>query len=230
MIKDELNVNGTQYTQQGSIGGSKFVWLKGCWTQRVMNGATILNYPGAGGYVPSASLAQFVYKEYGNSVQNACNIAYAFKVATIAGDTDTAIDVVKAVDGFVPTVGMILGKCPATLAGTTIGATITKVVAGADKYTLTFSAALGALAVTDYLVEVVEAGSEKALVITNPNTFVGEEMYFAAAGIVGVTLGADPYSTPLYLHNTALKRGMPDYPAIFINAVNRSKIEGVIEI
>lgn len=230
MVNDDLNVQRTQYTQSGTIGGSEFVWLKGCYTQRVVNGATILNYPNAGGYVPSASLAQFVMKGHGNDTQNICNIAYAFKVQAVAGATDTDVKIEKNKYAFIPQVGMIVGKCPSALDATVTGVTITNVVEGNVFYTVTLSATLGALTTDDFLVEVTEAGAAKSLVITHPNTFIGEEMYFGMAGISGITMGDDPYSTPLYVHNTAYTSRMPKYPNIFLSGLNKSKIEGLIEI
>lgn len=230
MVSDDLNVQRTQYTQSGTIGGSEFVWLKGCYTQRVVNGATILNYPSAGGYVPSASLAQFVMKGHGNDTQNVCYIAYAFKVQAAAGATDTDVKIEKDKYAFIPQVGMVVGKCPSALSATVTGVTITKVVEGTAFYTVTLSATLGALTTDDFLVEVVAAGASQALVVTQPNTFIGEEMYFDMAGIRGVTLGDDPYSTPLYVHNTVYTSRMPKYPSIFLSALNKSKIDGLIEI
>ena len=230
MIPEDLNVQSTNYSTSTTIGGSQFIWLKGCYTQRITNGATILNYPGAGGYVPTASLAQVTLKENGNDVQNVCNILYAFHVSEIAASDAVTIKVAKNRRSFVPTVGMILGKCPSTLSGTTVGAAVIAVVDNTTYYTLTMSAALGALAVTDYLVEVVEVGSAKALKVTQPNVFCGSEMYFSLSGIAGVTLGSDPYKSEFYVHNTAYTLRMPEYPAIFVDSINKSKIVGLIEI
>ena len=140
------------------------------------------------------------------------------------------IKVAKNDRSFVPTVGMILGKCPSALSGTTVGAAVIAVVDNSTYYTLTMSAAVGALAVTDYLVEVVEVGSAKALKVTQPNVFCGSEMYFSLSGIQGVTLGQDPYKSEFYVHNTAYSLRMPEYPAIFIDSINKSKIQGLIEI
>ena len=115
MIPEDLNVQSTNYSTSTTIGGSQFIWLKGCYTQHITNGATILNYPGAGGYVPTAALAQVTLKENGNDVQNVCNIAYAFHVSEVAAADATTIKVAKNDRSFVPTVGMILGKCPSAL-------------------------------------------------------------------------------------------------------------------
>lgn len=147
---------------------------------------------------------------------------------TVASDA-TVVYIVR--DGYkhIPFVGDILMKAPATLTGNGTAATVTAVEEttnnGADVWKLTLSAAVGAMAADDVMVEGLAAGTTTA-VVTNPNTVLpcDFDFLFNPATSDSDYYGAKYLLTPV-LSEWAWVAKMSPLPPTVLD-LNKSRITG----
>lgn len=162
-----------------------------------------------------------------------------FVVAKNVTDTDTEILLKRNGYLHIPHTGMNLMKAPSALDGTGAAGAITNVVATTDGvlgdvYSLTIAAnALGVLTAGDILVEAVEAGAGKAMYVTNPNTFIKNDLVFNfiqnTSPIDGnVVNGAILNYAPIQ-HAKCWKALMSPMPACVL-AINKSRIDALFEL
>lgn len=221
------------YETARKVRGGKWVWVKdsnGENRKNVLLGGTILNPNKGFGHLWAAQLVQYTPAE-------GCLIFRSFEVSTASGSSATTIKVKG--DGFsdAPEVGMYLMKAPAAV--TTSGAYGQVTAVAYDEtnkeFTVTISAAIGALSVGDILVESDAAadasaqsptGSAKVLV-PNPNTFVEADVDMLPTEGYGIENANYSIST---VHDKeawiARMQPLPDY----VLAKNRSYIDGIFWI
>lgn len=157
-----------------------------------------------------------------------------FQAQATAAAADTKVFIKR--DGFrhMPSVGDILMKAPATFAATGTGVTVTGVkrtVNGKENvWELTLSAAIGALAVNDVLVEADKAGAGAKMLVQNPNAVLpcDYDFKYRAADGEDDKEGATYMLTPA-LHATMYKYLMSPIPPA-VETINKSRIEGWFEI
>lgn len=160
-----------------------------------------------------------------------------FKVVAAVTAESTTIKVQGGAYRHIPHAGMNLMKAPSTLTGTGTAGAIANVVAKDDAtlghiYELTITAgALGTLSVGDILVEAVEAGSSKKMLVSNPNTFIKNDIVFNYP----MNVAADPAVNGAIMtyapvqHAKLYKAKMQDLPAC-VAAINKSRIDGLFEL
>lgn len=142
---------------------------------------------------------------------------YILKTYEVADDVAAAATTVNIVrDGYrhIPFVGDVLMVAPDTLSGTGKAVTVTAVsattatigtTANVPVWQLTISAALGAITKGAILVEAVEAGNDKAMLVTNPNMLLPWDLDCifdpASTGVAG----DDDYEKAKYLFTPILE-------------------------
>lgn len=225
------NTGRTMFATRDSIAGSKFVFVKmaGKIPQcRVPIGMRVLNP-----FTNKAKVYQGDLVEY--KIDGTGYLLKLFKLAKAITAQDTTIYIAN--DGFShrPETGNVVMKAPATFATTGAASAISAVTAttylGANVYTATIEAnALGTASAGDYLVEAVEAGSGKLMLVQNPNAFIAEDFVFEW----GQSSGENDFDGAVYnitpvLHEVAWKDKMTGCPA-FLNAINKSKVTGWFEL
>lgn len=226
------NTGRAMFAHRDSIAGAKFVFVKmtGKAAQcRVPIGMRVLNP-----FTNKAKVYQGDLVEY--KIDGTGYLLKLFKLAKAVEAGDTTIYIAN--DGFShrPETGNILMKAPATFATTGAAAAISAVTAddtylGANVYTATITAnALGTANAGDYLVEAVEAGSGKLMLVSNPNSFIAEDFVFEWGQATGDSdFDGARYNLAPVLHEIAWKDKMTGCPA-FLNAINKSKVTGWFEL
>lgn len=142
---------------------------------------------------------------------------YILKTYEVAADVLAAATTVYILrDGYrhIPFVGDVLMVAPDTLSGTGKAVTVTAVnattttvgtTANVPVWELTISAALGAMSKGAILVEAVEAGNDKAMLVTNPNMLLPWDLDCifdpASTGVAG----DDDYEKAKYLFTPILE-------------------------
>lgn len=231
----------TMLQGQGVISGTREVFVpRVC----IMNdqvfpqtGGIIKNPFKTGGKMYAGDLVEYHWN--GNGVANAHENAEVillkvFEVQAAVGASDTAVFIKK--DGFrhKPAVGDVLMKAPDTFDGTGTAATITAVEVtkngDAPVWKLTLSAAIGALAIGDVLVEAKEAGAGKTMLVQNPNAVLpcDVDMKYRPVADDEDEEGATYMITPM-LHATMYTYLMSPIPPA-VKALNKSRIDGWFEI
>ena len=215
-------------TSQKTRGG-KWVWVKdsnGEMRGNVLLGGTILNPKKGFDHLYAAQLVQYTPAQ-------GCLIFRSFGVKTApSAATDTTIYVNGDGYGDAPEVGMLIMKAPSTATGTGQSALVTNVVYDEtnERFAVTLSVALGALAVGDILVEAAgNAASETATVLVpKPNTFVEADRDLMPTEGYGLT-GEANYSISTVYNKQAWIARMQPLPA-YVLANNRSLIDGIFWI
>ena len=215
-------------TSQKTRGG-KWVWVKdsnGEMRGNVLLGGTILNPKKGFDHLYAAQLVQYTPAQ-------GCLIFRSFGVKTAtSAATDTTIYVNGDGYGDAPEVGMLIMKAPSAANGTGQSALVTNVVYDEtnEKFAVTLSVALGALAVGDILVEAAgSAASETATVLVpKPNTFVEADRDLMPTEGYGLT-GEANYSISTVYNKQAWIARMQPLPA-YVLANNRSLIDGIFWI
>lgn len=215
-------------TSQKTRGG-KWVWVKdsnGEMRGNVLLGGTILNPKKGFDHLYAAQLVQYTPAQ-------GCLIFRSFGVKTAtSAATDTTIYVNGDGYGDAPEVGMLIMKAPSAANGTGQSAVVTNVVydEANEKFAVTLSVALGALAVGDILVEAAgSAASETATVLVpKPNTFVEADRDLMPTEGYGLT-GEANYSISTVYNKQAWIARMQPLPA-YVLANNRSLIDGIFWI
>ena len=225
---------GTTLLQaSGQVGGARSVFVK---LQGVKDD---LKFPPIGGMLKNpfkgkAKMYAGDLMEYRTDETGMNPVLYLLKTFEVAAETEAEDTSVKIVaDGYrhIPFVGDVLMKAPSTLAGTGTAVTVTGVTKGDGEYTLALSGAIGALSEGDILVEAVEAGSGKAMLVQNPNTFCpcDYDMFYEPATGDEDYDGARYLMTPV-LHGTAFIHKMSPLPDAVLNECNKSRVNGWFEL
>lgn len=171
-----MNENGvfmgrTLIQEKGSIGGSRFVFVK---LQGVKNelvfptfGAMLQNPFKFGGKIFAGDLME--YRTDANGLNPKVYLLKTFEVAKAVDASGVTVEIVN--DGYrhVPAVGDILMAAPTSITGSGTAVTVTNVLADTGKWVITLSAALGAIAKGAILVEAESAGSSKKMLVQNIN-------------------------------------------------------------
>lgn len=168
-----VNLGGVLVQQTGATGGSRHVFVK------LQGERSSLVFPPIGGKLknPFKGLAKIYagdlleYRTDGDGKNPEVYVLKTFVLAAAVAADATTLTVVA--DGYhhIPFVGDVLMKAPSSVTETGTAVTVTAVSEGSGVYTLTLSAALGALSKGDILVEAVEAGAGKKMLVSNPNSF-----------------------------------------------------------
>lgn len=231
----------TMLQGRGVIGGTREVFVpRVC----VLNdqvfpqtGGIIKNPFKTGGKMYAGDLVEYYWN--GNGVANSHEnseviLLKVFEVQAVVEEAGTSVFVKR--DGFrhKPCVGDILMKAPDTFAGTGTAATVTAVEVTTnskeDVWKLTLSAAIGALAEGDVLVEAKEAGAEKTMLVQNPNAVLPCDLDLKYRP----KEGDDDEDGAVYMVTPALHATMYTYlmspipPAV--KTINKSRIDGWFEI
>ena len=215
-------------TSQKTRGG-KWVWVKdsnGEQRGNVLLGGTILNPKKGFDHLYAAQLVQYTPAQ-------GCLIFRSFGVKTAtSAATDTTIYVNGDGYGDAPEVGMLIMKAPSVATGTGQSAVVTNVVYDEtnEKFAVTLSVALGALAAGDILVEAAgDAASATATVLVpKPNTFIEADRDLMPTEGFGIT-GQANYSISTVYNKQAWIARMQPLPA-YVLANNRSLIDGIFWI
>lgn len=215
-------------TSQKTRGG-KWVWVKdsnGEQRGNVLLGGTILNPKKGFDHLYAAQLVQYTPAQ-------GCLIFRSFGVKTAtSAATDTTIYVNGDGYGDAPEVGMLIMKAPSVATGTGQSAVVTNVVYDEtnERFAVTLSVALGALAAGDILVEAAgSAASETATVLVpRPNTFIEADRDLMPTEGFGIT-GQANYSISTVYNKQAWIARMQPLPA-YVLANNRSLIDGIFWI
>ena len=215
-------------TSQKTRGG-KWVWVKdsnGEERKNVLLGGTILNPKKGFDHLYAAQLVQ-----YTPSVGMLIFRSFGVKTATAAA-TDTTIYLNGDGYGDAPEVGMLIMKAPSTATGTGQSALVTNVVydEANEKFAVTLSVALGALAAGDILVEASgNAASDAATVLVpKPNTFIEADRDLMPTEGFGLN-GTANYSLSTVYDKQAWIQRMQPLPQYVLD-MNRSYIDGIFWI
>lgn len=243
MLNDLASVmyGRTMLSGRGVIGGTREVFVpRVC----VLNdqvfpqtGGIIKNPFKTGGKMYAGDLVE--YRWNGNGVANSHKNAEVillkvFEVQAATGSSDTTVYIKR--DGFrhKPCVGDVLMKAPDDFATTGTAITVSAVEATTNTkenvWKLTLSATLGTLAKNDILVEAAEAGSDKKMLVQNPNAVLPCDLdlkYIPATGEDDEE-GATYMVTPA-LHATMYTYLMSPIPPA-VKTINKSRIDGWFEI
>lgn len=213
--------SGTLASNYGKFGGARHIFSKDTGLRITYIGCNVPvdRMPSLGNKLPAGTAILF-----DESKQNGGDIHYSFGLYEAAEASATSIKVIKIMNNTVAKVGMVIGKAPSTITGTTTGVTITAVDDSNEEYdTLTLSATLGALTVSDVLMEVTATGANaKVKVIPNAllpydiDTVAGATMY-PLSGVWAVLDGV-VYERRIPALATIIKKAMKDnetYPCLF---------------
>ena len=225
------NTGRVVYSTNGSIGGSKFVFVQMTGKpeqQRVPIGMQVLNP-----FTNKAKMFEGDLVEY--KIDGTGYLLKMFKLAKAITAEDTTIYFERGDYSHRPESGNVIMKAPATFATTGTAAAISAVTnttyLGANVYSATIVAnSLGTASAGDIFVEGAEAGSGKLMLVTNPNAFIAEDVVFdyGQATDDNDMNGARYFLTPI-LHETAWKDKMTACPA-FLNAINKSLVTGWFQL
>lgn len=222
--------------RRGNIGGLRYVFVK------LQGSKNDLVAPSIGCILknPFKGHAKFYagdLVEYRTASDENSGIGYILKTYEVAkAATSDATEVLIVRNGYrhIPFVGDILMKAPATLTGTGAAADIVSVEAttdgGKDVWKVTFSGAIGVLAIGDVLVEAAEKGAGKKMLVQNPNMVLPWDMdcLFAPATGDDDFDGARYFFTPV-LSELAYVDRMSPLPAS-VKALNTSRVVGWFKI
>ena len=201
-------------------------------------GGRLINPFGVGGKIFEGDLCEISYASESEIGQ--IKVLKVYKVAVAVTDSDTTVKIIRDdAWGHKLESNQILMKAPSTLSGTgkavNIG-TVTESTTTIDNvatptYTITITAnALGALSAGDILVEAVEAGAGKKMLVSNPNSFFPNDITFNYP----VINGTDPFSGSFLLFTPVIrgvywKHRMRPIPAC-VEARNKTHIGGWFEL
>lgn len=227
----------------GSIGGSRnvFVKLKGLHNDLV--------YPTFGGVImnPFRGRAKFFagdLMEFRTDDHGVKPKVFILKTYEVASVDSTTVNIVR--DGFrhIPFVGDILMVAPNTIGGTGLAVTVTAVVKttivisgkSVDVWALTTSEALTTKA-GDVLVEAVEAGATKKMLVQNINAVAdcdADMMFDEVANTANIGTDDEDYEDARYTYTPALgglmyTHKMSPLPAC-VKKLNRSTVNGWFKI
>lgn len=215
-------------TSQKTRGG-KWVWVKdsnGEERKNVLLGGTILNPKKGFDHLYAAQLVQ-----YTPSVGMLIFRSFGVKTATAAA-TDTTIYLNGDGYGDAPEVGMLIMKAPSVANGTGQSALVTNVVydEANEKFAVTLSVALGALAAGDILVEAAgdEASATATVLVPKPNTFVEADRDLMPTEGYGLSGNANYSLSTVYDKQAWIQRMQP-LPQYVLD-MNRSYIDGIFWI
>ena len=214
-----VNLGGVLVQQKGTVGGSRFVFVK---LQGVKND---LVFPPIGGKLKNP-FKGVEYRTDANGENPEVLLLKVFEVAAAVEAEATSLTVVANGYRHIPFVGDVIMKAPTTAAGTGTAVTVSSVTKGDGIYTLGLSAAIGALSEGDLLVEAVEAGSGKKALVPNPNAFLPCDYDFSYVPQAGDDDfdGARYHIAPA-LHGTAYATRMSPVPA-YASKLNKSNVNG----
>lgn len=242
-----LNTNGSVFLgrtliqMSGKIGGTRsvFVPYQGMKDDLIFptTGGVVKNPFKTAGKMYAADLVEFRFN--GNKVANPYDNAEVwlfktFEVQDTVAAAGTTVFIVRNGYRHIPCVGDILMKAPDTFTGTGTAATVTAVQktknGDVDVWKLTLSAAIGALAAGDILVEAKEAGAGKTMLVQNPNAMLpcDYEFKYPPATDDDDFENARYMLTPA-LHGTAFEYLMSPLPEV-VKKLNISRIEGYFKI
>lgn len=203
------------------IGGARHIFTDDTALKILLVGGNVPvdRMPTVGNKLPAGTMILFDEVNH-----DASDIHYSFGMYEAAEAASTQIKVKKIMNNTVAKVGMVIGKIPSTVTGNTTGVTINAIDDSNEEYDLlTLSATLGALTVSDILVEVTATGaSAKIKVIPNAmlpydiDTEAGATMY-PVSGIWALMNGFI-YERRIPPVATIIKRAMKDnetYPCVF---------------
>lgn len=215
------------------VRGGKWVWVKdsnGEQRGNVLLGGTILNPNKGFGHLWAAQLVQYTPAQ-------GCLIFRSFAVHTASGASATTIYVNG--DGYsdVPEVGMYLMKAPNAVSTSGAYGKVTAVTYDKtnERFEVTISGAIGALAIGDILVE-ADAAADAALdtptrsakvLVPNPNTFIEADRDLLPTE--GYGFENANYSISTVYNKQAWIARMQPLPA-YVLGKNRSYIDGIFWI
>lgn len=209
------------------VRGGKWVWVKdsnGEQRGNVLLGGTILNPKKGFDHLYAAQLVQYTPGQ-------GCLIFRSFAVKTAAAADATTIYINGDGYGDAPEVGMLIMKAPNAANGTGQSAAVTAVEydSANERFKLTVSVALGALAAGDILVEAAgDAASASATVLVpNPNTFNEADRDLMPTEGFGIENAN--YSISSVYNKQAWIARMQPLPQ-YVLAKNRSYIDGIFWI
>lgn len=198
----------------------------------VTRGGVIQNVGKYGGKVFQGDLCEY-------TTEGKCYVMKTFELADALTATDTAMYLVRDEFHHIPNVDDILMAAPSKLSSTGTGVKIaapeatTKTVDSKtiNVWKITISANdFGALSKGAILVEAAEAGTGKKMLVSNPNTFVPEDMVFNYSPATGNTdFSGARYSFTPVLHAIAWKNRMSKLPTC-VDAINKCKVTGWFEL
>lgn len=215
------------FQSENTYGGAQYVFVKLMGAQknsyRPTNGGVIQNPPRNGGHMFQGDLCEY-------RIDDKIFLYRTFVASAVAAADAVSIVLKKDEYKHVPEIGMVLMKAPSTLNGTGAAATITAIAETDTTWTLTLSAAIGALAVNDILVEAVEAGADKEALVKNPNSMLDIDAFFKMP-TVATANGKDigKYAIAPVMHQIAYTSRMQPLPASVL-AINRSRVAGWFEL
>lgn len=229
----------TLIQQRGSIGGSRYVFVK------VQGYKNELVFPTFGGRLmnPFKGAAKiyagdlFEYRTDEKGQKPTVYLLKTFEVAK-ASSSETTIMIVR--DGYrhIPFVGDVLMKAPDTFdaKGTayTVTAVESSVDSGKDVWKVTLNTTLGELVEGDILVEAdKEHASDASMLVKNPNT-VAPCDYDCLYTPVASTASDEDFDAARYfvtpaLHGTMYIHRMSPMPKVVLG-INKSRINGWFEI
>lgn len=223
-------LGATLLQQRGAVGGSRAVFVK---LQGVKND---LVFPPFGGILqnPFKGMAKiyaadlFEYRTDSNGLKPKIFLLKVFEVANTS--SSTSVEIVANGYRHIPFVGDVLMKAPESFSDTGTAGTVTSVVKGDGKYTITLSESIGTVNKGDILVEATEAGPSKRMLVTNINAMAPcdyDTFYEPAKGDEDFD-GARYMLTPV-LHGTAFIHRMSPIPPAAL-AMNKSRINGWYEV
>ena len=245
MVENILNNLGsvflgrTTIQMRGEIGGTRsvFVPYQGIKNDLIFptTGGVVKNPFKTSGKMYAGDLVEFRFN--GNKVANKYEQAEVLLLKTFevqANISGTTLYIVR--DGFrhKPEVGNIIMKAPDTLTGTGLAVTVTAVEAtknsDANVWKLTLSATIEGVVKGDIMVEAAGAGSDKTMLVQNPNAILPCDYDFKYPPATGDEDydNARYYMTPA-LHGTAFEYLMSPLPKA-VKALNKSRIEGYFQI
>lgn len=157
---------GVLATNYSKYGGARHIFSDDTTLHVLLVGCNVPpeRMPMVGNKLPAGTM---IYCD--SSKQNSGDIHYSFRIVEAVDSTGTSVKVEKIMGNTVAKVGMVIGKVPSSITGTTTGVTINAIDSSNEEYdVLTLSATLGALTTSDILIEVSATGaSAKIKVIPN---------------------------------------------------------------
>lgn len=235
-----MNENGvfmgrTLIQEKGSIGGSRFVFVK---LQGVKNelvyptfGAMLQNPFKFGGKIFAGDL--FEYRTDADGLNPKLYLLKTFEVAAQVEAAATTVTIVN--DGYrhIPAVGDVLMVAPNAITGTGTAVTVTAVTAGDKVWNVTLSAALGSIAKGAILVEAAEAGSGKKMLVQTINAVAPSD--YDCLYDAGTVNGSDyEFNKARYILTPALgglmyTNRMSPMPAC-VKALNKCNVNGWFKV
>lgn len=229
----------TLLQQRGSIGGSRYVFVK------LQGNKNDLVFPTYGGQLKNPfRTAGKIFAgdlfEYRTNDKGEKPTVYLLKTFEVAKETSDTTVMIKR-DGYrhIPCVGDVLMKAPDTFDAQGAAYTVTAVTASTetaegDVWKITLNTALGSLVKGDILVEAdKEHASEAKMIVQNPNSVAACD-YDCLYTPVADTAKDDEFDAARYfitpaLHGTMYVHRMSPMPKVVLG-INKSRINGWFEI